>query len=169
MAKQTSKPAAKPAAKTARRQQGWSVMTVTICAAAVVALLAWAAAASAYATDRWRAEAEAAEAAGEDGPVDPLAPPPRIRLRRTAAAAFGIRLFVEFFKNAIVEIPRAPQVIIHALTQRPLIPIGFVIVEVLVIGGGFGLKSMEHSMEQSKPGKRKSTVESIRVPKPLDD
>ena len=120
-------------AKKPRKQQGWSVMAVTLCAAFVVAVLTWMCAASAFATDRFYAEVAAAEAAGEDRPDNQMFEMPR--RRRTAAAVFGFRIVVEFFKNAIVEIPHAPQVVWHALTQRLVIPIGFVVAELLVLGG----------------------------------
>lgn len=154
-------------AKKSKRPQGWSVTTVTICAAIAVVGVAWAIAASAYATDRFYAEVAAADAAGEDRPETQMFSRPTGR--RTAAAKFGLMVIWRFFANAVVELPHAPQVVAHVCTRQIWIPVGLLVVEGLVIGAGFSLKSVERRLAEPAAAKRKRSLPTIRVPKPLDD
>jgi len=151
--------------KRRKSQGGWSATQVIVGLTLVVFLLAWMVSASAYATAQHQAQVAAAEEEGEDeaGPYIP-----RPRFRRSSGLVFGAVMIGTFLKNAVVEIPHAPQVIWFALTQRLLIPIGIVLTEGLVIPFGVALSVAERSLESPKT-KRRSKVPEIRVPKPADD
>jgi hypothetical protein len=152
-------------AKRRKSQGGWSATQVIVGLTLVVCGLTWMVSASAYATAQYQAQLAAAEEEGEESPEPYI---PRPRFRRSSGLVFGAALIGAFLKNAITEIPHAPQVIWFALTQRLLIPIGFVLTEGLVIALGVGLTVAERTLE--KPAqKRRSKVPEIRTPKPLDD
>jgi hypothetical protein len=154
-------------AKSPKRKVGWSPTAITVALSLTLMVLTWAAAASAFATARFQADIAAAEAAGEDPPdVDYLKRP---RLRRASGLAFGVLMVWTFIKNAFVEIPHAPQVIWFALTQRIMIPIGWVVGEGLIILMGVALKLAERAEAASKTRKRKPAVPGIVVAKPTDD
>jgi hypothetical protein len=152
--------------KARKQSAGWSATTVVIALSIALVLLTWAVSASAYATARFQAEVAAAQAAGEDRPGEVMFPR---RVGRVGAFVALIYLFGEFFKNALIELPRAPQVIYYVFTERLVIPLGAAVLEGLLIVGGLGLKSVERSLEQSSPAKRKKTVAGIPVPKAIDE
>jgi len=153
-------------AKRAQSNVGWSPTTVTVALACAVLLLTWMVAASAYATARFQAEIAAAEASGEDPPDIHFIARPRVG--RASGLVFGAMLLGEFIKNAFVELPNAPQVIVFAATQRLIIPIGFVLTEGIVIAIGVGLKLAERTMD-GHAKKRRPRMPEIRVAKPSDD
>jgi hypothetical protein len=144
---------------------GWSAIQVTVGLAIVIMVLTWMVSASAYATARYQTQvAEAAEEEGEAAP-DYV---PRVRLRRASGLAFGVVMVGLFLKNAVVEIPHAPQVVWFACTERILIPIGFVLMMGIVIALGVGLQMAERSLT-TPVRTRRSKVPEIRIPKPQDD
>jgi hypothetical protein len=150
-----------------KQSEGWSATQVLVGLTVVVVLLTWMVSASAYATARHAAEHVAAAEAGDE-PSEEYLPMPRPRIRRTGGLVFGAMMIGTFLKNAVVEIPHAPQVVWFALTERWLIPVGFVLTELLVVGLSLGLKVAEQSLV-AQPPKRKSKVPEIRVAKPTDD
>jgi hypothetical protein len=89
-------------------------------------------------------------------------------LRRASGLAFGAMTVGLFLKNAIVEIPHAPQVAWFACTQRILIPIGSVLMMGVVIALGVGLSVAERSQKTPQRTRRRKIPE-IRVPKPQED
>jgi hypothetical protein len=152
-------------AKRRKSQGAWSAPQVVVGLTLVVLALTWMMAASAYATARHQAQVAAAE---EDGEVAAGPYLPRPRFRRASGLVFGAAMLATFLKNAVVEIPHAPQVLWFAFTERLLIPIGFVLTEGIVIAFGVGLSVAERTLE-SPAKKRRSKVAEIRVPKPSDD
>lgn len=111
----------------------WIVAGVMI----VVAVFGWGCLASAY--------------AGAHAPVvddDDEVGMPRMRVGRGAAIVMAFVAILTFLYHSISEIPNLPWVIGWSLSNRFGLVLGILLVELLVIGGGLGLKSLEKKLAE---------------------
>lgn len=116
----------------------WIVAALMI----IVALFGWAFAAAGYAHDAegWREGGTDVLPTGMDGRPD-------LSRRRNKSAAMA-----DFVTNAIQQLSNIPAVVSFTFKDRIWLPIVVGILEVLLIGGGFGMKKLEK--ELSSPAKR---------------
>jgi hypothetical protein len=115
-----------------------SVTWVVIMVMAFIASLGWAFMAAGYAhsEEGWRnGGAEAT-----DGPLMP---------RRAGRAALS-----DFFGNALQQIPNCIAVFGFTFTNRIWLPITIIVLEVLAVFGGYKMKQLEESLNDSSSRRR---------------
>ena len=115
-----------------KSESGFSITTITIGVVVIIAVFGWGAMATAYAQSGGKTLDEGIAALGPASGRGLL---------------FLITAFVWFFWNLFVQIPNALDVISYCFRSQPSIPIGILVIEILAITGGFGLKFAEGHLE----------------------
>jgi hypothetical protein len=127
------------------KKEGMSVRKVTILSMLAIAYVGWGLAASGYAYHAENRGPTVISSAGARGGAG------------AALATLGVA-FLEMLSKSLVQIPSVFSVIGFTFRDRPWLPIAIVVVEGLVIGGGYLMWRFEQQLETERRRNRRSQL-----------